>query len=62
MCAVDLQRVGYSGEELQGLVDTYWPVLAAEIYQGQTIEGDWPFTLEEIESLTQRYRRLVPAD
>ncbi|MCS0501351.1 hypothetical protein [Ancylobacter mangrovi] len=59
LCAVDLQGVGYSGEELATLVDQYWPVIAAEIYQGQTVEGEWPFSADEIDHLTERYRHVV---
>lgn len=57
-CSLDLQRKGYFGPDLTALVDRFWPVQAAEIYQGQTLVGEWPFTAEEIAELTRQLQSL----
>ncbi|WAC28336.1 hypothetical protein [Ancylobacter sp. SL191] len=60
ICALDLRARGVSDAEVPALVDRFWPVLANEIRQG-IVEGSWPFSAQDIEALTQDYRRLLKA-
>ncbi|QIB35917.1 hypothetical protein [Ancylobacter pratisalsi] len=59
LCAIDLQRRGIFGAELAARVDQFWPVLAAEIYPMHETVGEWPFTVTEIERLSEEYRRII---
>ncbi len=58
ICALDLRARGVRDEDVPALVDRFWPVLANEIRQGIVV-GTWPFSAQEIDALTQEYRRVL---
>lgn len=58
ICTLDLEGNGLSPETVQEMVDRFWPVVANEIRQGVTLVGEWPFTAEEIQRLSQEYQAL----
>jgi len=58
ICILDLKAKGVPECEIPELVDRFWPVLANEIRAG-VVDGIWPFTAEQIESLDAEYRQLL---
>ncbi|MDR6952385.1 hypothetical protein J2X65_001740 [Ancylobacter sp. 3268] len=58
LCAIDVAAMGYPREEAAALVDRFWPVIANEIRGGVVLQGEWPFTAEEIAKLDADYRAL----
>ncbi|MDR6954099.1 hypothetical protein J2X65_003467 [Ancylobacter sp. 3268] len=58
LCTIDLMERGYSREEAAKLVDRFWPVTANEIRGGLVIQGEWPFSPDEIAKLEADYRAL----
>lgn len=60
LCAIDLRARGFDESLIPQLVDRFWPALANEIRQG-IVDGEWPFSAEEIEALSAEYRALLDA-
>ncbi|TCK28995.1 hypothetical protein EV667_3013 [Ancylobacter aquaticus] len=58
LCAIDLRNRNVNEADIPALVDRYWPVLANEIRQG-IVDGVWPFSAEEIETMTAEYLELI---
>ena len=58
LCAIDLRSRRINEADIPALVDRFWPVLANEIRQG-IVDGVWPFSAEEIETITIEYRELI---
>lgn len=62
ICALDLEAKGFSRDLIPDLTDRFWPVVANEIRRGVTIIGEWPFRIEEIESLAAEFQALRPPE
>lgn len=58
LCAIDLKHQGVSEDRIPELVDKFWPVIANEIRQG-IADGEWTFSPDYLEALTEAYRGLV---
>ncbi len=56
-CALDLQSAIRRPEDIVAAVERYWPVVAREIEAG--IRDDDLPPLEDLDRLTEEYRRLI---
>ncbi|QIB32379.1 hypothetical protein G3A50_00655 [Ancylobacter pratisalsi] len=58
ICLLDLKAKGIEEPRANELADRFWPVLANEIREG-LLDGTWPFTAAEIDSLAREYQQIL---